>query len=152
MSVSPNGQWLAFSSHDSAAHECVLNVMPVSGGAARELLRLKPPEDVWGIVWTPDGRHLLFVRRNLTEERSDLCRVAVEGGEPQSLGLALNIMSQMSIHPDGRRIAYSYGLPRSEVWVMENFLPVRKADAPAAGRMSELTSSPTDNRIGADMR
>ena len=33
----------------------------------------------------------------------------------------------LSVHPDGRRIAFTAGTPvRSEVWVMENFLPALK--------------------------
>jgi hypothetical protein len=34
----------------------------------------------------------------------------------------------MRVHPDGRRIAFTADEPtRSEVWVMENFLPALKA-------------------------
>ena len=121
LAVSPDGQWLAFSS--SAA----LNIMPTSGGNARELLRFQQSGSVWSIAWAPDGRHLFFVKRNLSENRAELWRIAVAGGEPQNLGVAMNSMSQISIHPDGRRIAYNYGESKSEVWVMENFLPAPKA-------------------------
>ena len=33
-------------------------------------------------------------------------------------------LGKPSVHPDGRRIAFSAGSPfAAEVWVMENFLP-----------------------------
>jgi Tol biopolymer transport system component len=128
ISVSPDGQWLAFSSRDSEGKTSMLNIMPASGGKPRELLRLKKPEDFFSITWTPDGRQLFFVRRFIPERGSELWRIAVEGGEPQNLGLAMNVLSQISIHPDGRRIAYNYGTSKSEVWVMENFLPARKSE------------------------
>ena len=126
ISVSPDGQWLAFSSFDSE-QACALKVMPASGGKPRELLRLKQGESFWSIAWAPDGRHLFFVRRNYSEKKYELWRIAVESGEPQNLGVAMNVLSQISIHPDGRRIAYNYGASKSEVWVMENLLPPLKA-------------------------
>ena len=35
-------------------------------------------------------------------------------------------MRELCVHPDTRRIAFTSGGDRSEVWVMENFLPVAK--------------------------
>ena len=32
----------------------------------------------------------------------------------------------MRLHPDGRQIAYYTGRGRSDLWVMENFLPPEK--------------------------
>ncbi len=127
MAVSPDGRWLAFST-SSGAHAYTLNVMPVSGGNARELLRVQQAGDLWSIAWAPDGRQLFFVKRYVSENRAELWRIAVEGGEPQNLGVAVNTISQISIHPDGRRIAYNYGATNSEIWVMENFLPSRKPE------------------------
>ena len=37
--------------------------------------------------------------------------------------LAAADMRELVVHPDGRRIAFTSGGDRSEVWVMENFLP-----------------------------
>ena len=54
--------------------------------------------------------------------------ISLEGGEPQKVGLEMNLLGQrgVSMHPDGRRLAFHAVLglgPRFEVWVMENFLP-----------------------------
>ena len=74
-------------------------------------------------MWTPDGGHLLFAKRR--NEATELWRIPVEGGEPENLGLAMGKIEHLSIHPDGRRIAFTGPGPSSgdEVWVMENILP-----------------------------
>jgi hypothetical protein len=35
-------------------------------------------------------------------------------------------LRDVSIHPDGRRIAFNAGWRRFEQWVMEHFLPARQ--------------------------
>jgi len=110
-----------------------LRIAPSAGGEMREVLRLpgtKPlpfPDRRSWLVWTPDGRHLLFARPK--DEATELWRISVEGGEPQNLGLTMKKMESLSIHPDGRRIAFTGPGPRpgAEVWVMENFLPTSTA-------------------------
>ena len=105
--------------------------MPVTGGEPRELFVLKK-EDFGAIAWTPDGRQLLFVRRDFKGDKFELWRIPAEGGQPQRIGLVLHAMSQMSFHPDGQRIAFDAGQSKQEVWVMENFLqaaPVQRSSA-----------------------
>jgi hypothetical protein len=52
-----------------------------------------------------------------------LWRIPAEGGKARKIGLDMNI-SSLSLHPDGRHIAFStLTLAPAEVWVMENFLP-----------------------------
>jgi Tol biopolymer transport system component len=65
---------------------------------------------------------------SLQDHKYDLWRVPAEGGTPQKVGLAIGPPWIVRVHPDGQRIAFIAGEPmRSEVWVMENFLPVTKA-------------------------
>jgi hypothetical protein len=40
-----------------------------------------------------------------------------------STGLTIEGLRDVSIHPDGRRIAFNAGFKRGEQWVMENLLP-----------------------------
>jgi len=128
--ISPDGQQLAFSDTQ------VLQVMPSGGGEPREVLRLQPSETfafATRPVWTPDGRHILFGKGKLypddpeteANQSFELWRIPVEGGEPQKLGLAIKGFRQLSVHPDGRQIAFTQpGARRSnEIWAMENFLP-----------------------------
>ena len=74
-------------------------------------------------AWTRDGRYVLFVMGNRGQPGpTELWRVPAEGGEPQKL-LEMNGLSDISVHPDGRRIAFTGGSTQMEVWAMENFLP-----------------------------
>ncbi len=129
LALSPDGGQLAFSSKDPGTDTVTLNVIPTSGGIPRELVRVK--EDIpfrGSIVWTPDGGYVIFAKTKrapsaTVEEVEELWRVPAEGGEPQKLGLAMKRLGYLSVHPDGRRIAFTAGLGIPEVWVMENFLP-----------------------------
>jgi Tol biopolymer transport system component len=128
---SPDGRWLAFGV-GGFADAGVLMVVPAEGGAPRAVLRLGDGEGrLSGIEWTADGRYLLFIKGSggfyvpgLTPE---LWRVAVDGGQPQKVGLAAQNRGTLAIHPDGRQIAFTAEEKRGEVWVMENFLPPLKA-------------------------
>ena len=127
LALSPDGQQLAFMI--SCDDEWSLQIAPSFGGDTRETVRLRKEETAggWGLVWTPDGRHLLFLG-NRKDEANGLCelwRIPVEGGKPQNLGLTMKLYTDLSVHPDERRIAFTGPGPRpgAEVWAMENFLP-----------------------------
>ena len=106
--------------------------MPAAGGESRELLTVDSPEAISQIAWMPDGRQLLFGKRIGSGERQkfELWRISGEGGESQSLGIGMEdrTLFGLSVHPDGRRIAFTAEHPfHSELWVLENFLPPLKA-------------------------
>jgi Tol biopolymer transport system component len=131
--VSPDGQRLLIAVGDGKSQ--VLLVMPATGGEARELVRVDGEKEVpfWGSpAWTPDGRYVTFLKSIKGEAQIpykdrqwQLWRVAVEGGEPQQLGLNFvgQLTGELRIHPDGRHIATDDIMVNLEVWVMENFLP-----------------------------
>lgn len=122
LALSPDGRWLAFGSGLGPWEAEVLSVMPAAGGTPRELLKTNREGVIEAVEWTPDGSQLLFSRRG------DLWRISAQGGRPQKLGLgvATHRGSTVSIHPDGQRIAVAAGEAQSEVWVMENLLPLLK--------------------------
>ncbi|MCX6376441.1 MAG: hypothetical protein NTU88_10495, partial [Armatimonadetes bacterium] len=62
-------------------------------------------------------------RANRGSLKTELWSVSVQGGEPRKLDLTAENMRDLSVHPDGRQIAFTAGQTKSEVWVMENFLP-----------------------------
>ena len=133
--LSPDGRQVALTipSKDQAkdgaprvVNSNVLMVMPATGGEPRELFRVPASEEITAVVWTPDGRQLLFARASgplLKEE--GLWRIPAEGGKPQMLALDLTAdqLSSLRFHPDGKRIAFTAGDHKQEIWVMENFLP-----------------------------
>ena len=78
------------------------------------------------MAWSPDGRHVFFVRGSGKDGMRELWRLPVQGGEPQKIGLEDAYISSPSFSPDGRRLAFDAGFmewTRRELWEMENFLP-----------------------------
>jgi hypothetical protein len=99
------------------------------GGEQRELLRLREPEWIVLHGWTGDGLSLLVTRWSGGRDASGnspirtLWRVPITGGAPVSTGLAMEGLRDISLHPDGRQIAFNARFKRSESWVMENLIP-----------------------------
>jgi Tol biopolymer transport system component len=130
LSVLPGGKCLVFGTLDPDA-SWVLKAIPLPGGPPRDIC--KSIASASGVntrfFWTLDGKRILFFMdvSKGKDKKSELWSVPAEGGEPQSLGLTINMNpSSVSLHPDGRRLALSVSQPSAEVWVMENFLPPGK--------------------------
>jgi len=137
ISLSPDGQWLAllFISNEKQS----LNVIPSAGGESRELCRFEKGDGFTfgrncSMTWTDDGKYIFYTMRSSKsdDKQWELCRIPTEGGEPQKLGLKMEDFVNLSVHPDGRHIAFSCRrMLSSEVWVMENFLPTAPVAKPA---------------------
>ena len=69
-------------------------------------------------TWTPDGNHLLFGKR-----KGELWRVNIRTGKQEQISPEIPGLFRATMHPDGKRIAFTTIEPGSELWVMENFLP-----------------------------
>ena len=125
ISLSPDGKWLA------SSHPGSLMLMPVTGGETKELYIFEEEyRNERPITWSADGKYILFEKKKSGQDGWDLCRIPAEGGEPQKLGLELKDgFMNLSIHPNGSNIAFSSReQPNAEFWVMENFLPLIKAE------------------------
>jgi Tol biopolymer transport system component len=131
LAISPDGRQLAFSL-SGAVPETSLMVMPVAGGSPREILQLKDPEGIrsgWngGVEWIAEGRQILFVKAQ-KDGSNELWQISVEGGNPRNLGIInKGIISDLRVHPDGRRIAFTNAILGGDVWVIENFVPKTEA-------------------------
>ena len=114
-----------------------LQIISTTGGDARELFRAERPYYLFGqagIEWMPDGRHVLFMIAFYasppeppasTGLSSGLWRVPTAGGDPEKLlampGGVTGGVFMPSVHPDGRRLAFTTGSRGTEeVWVMQN--------------------------------
>jgi Tol biopolymer transport system component len=130
VTLSPDGKYLAFltAEGDMAKKKLtdILRVIPVAGGKPCDLVQIPLPETIGPYAWTPTGREILFAKGldyRKKDKKCELWMIPAQGGEARSLGLTIDRIFNLSIHPDGQRIAFSSGKPAAEVWVMENFLP-----------------------------
>jgi Tol biopolymer transport system component/DNA-binding winged helix-turn-helix (wHTH) protein len=87
-SFSPDGKQVAFIWNGEEQTEFHIYVLPVSGGAARQLTRSASSD--YGPVWSTDGRRIAFLRKT-TDESSEVRIVDVDGSNDvlvSSLGAA----------------------------------------------------------------
>jgi Tol biopolymer transport system component len=105
-------------------------VIPIAGGQPRDLYHPKDTIELMAVhpFWTPDGKNILFLqnpgqRTDPQPAPTELWRLSVETGKAEKLGLAMQGLSSVTIHPDGKRVAFTAGQSKSEIWVMENLLP-----------------------------
>ena len=135
LAVSADGRQLAFVENLELPR---LQIIPTTGGQAREIFRAQSPYYLFGpagIEWMPDGRHVLFLISFYGSRpepspasglSSGLWRIATSGGDAEKLLSMPMGISLPSVHPDGRRLAFTTGSSGTEeVWVMQNFLPAQ---------------------------
>jgi Tol biopolymer transport system component len=122
LSLSPDGRLLAFVGRRQDGGTAIL-VMSPAGGPPRELVGdaawQDPGDSRVFLTWLPDSRHLLFTRGNA------LWSVGIDGGGVRALGLPMKGRATIQLSPDGRRLAFTAGESKSEVWMMENLLPTK---------------------------
>jgi len=122
--LSPDGKFLAFNVRDRDTLESILKVIPVSGGEAREVVRWKKGLYITTADWTPDGKYLFFAESKFQRgHKFNFWRVPVAGGEPQNLGLQMDRVVTIRIHPNGELIAFRAAQRIKEIYAMDNFLP-----------------------------
>jgi Tol biopolymer transport system component len=123
IAVSPDGRSIAFIDWDEKAQAKRIMLIPAGAGMARELLPPQRGMTLYQIVWTSDGRDLLYVVSD-TKYVTALWRVSAQGGPARRLWVTNPRLGRIAVHPDQRRIALgSSPTLQHEVWVLENFLP-----------------------------
>ena len=132
LAISPDGRQLAYvyfeGAPGSSAMSPVLQVLPTAGGEPREVARFGRTS-VTLLGWTRDGRSLVYERDDNPERRNPALMIwvhPVAGGEPRKIELGADVSGRnLRIHPDGRRVAFTAGQDRNEIWVMEGLQPAR---------------------------
>ena len=121
ISVSPDGRRLAFVlwpyEWDGKPSLCL---MPADGGEIKTLYAPSVEGDLpWNteMAWTPDGENVLFTNGKA------LWIVPAAGGPVRQTDLKLpGSIGQLSMHPNGKRIAFTNSTSTTELWALENFL------------------------------
>ncbi len=113
--LSPDGREVVFQVDDA------VKTVSLNGGEPRELFR-GLAKHYGGLGWTRDGRYI--IARAFGTASSEIWRVPAQGGTPLKLDLSVRKMEFFALHPDNRRFALSVNEgSKSELWVLENFLP-----------------------------
>jgi Tol biopolymer transport system component len=111
--LSPDGREVVFQL-DGA-----VKIVSLNGGEPRELFR--GLAKFYDLRWTRDGRYIT------ARSGSQIWRVPAQGGTPLKLDLSVPKMVDFVLNPDNRRFAFSVDEgSKSELWVLENFLPVAR--------------------------
>jgi len=102
-----------------------VKTVSLNGGEPRELF--SGLAEHYGLGWTRDGRYIIAHALSITAS-GEIWRVPAQGGTPLKLDLSVPKMIGFALHPDNRRFAFSVIEEfKSELWVLENFLPESKA-------------------------
>lgn len=112
LDLSPDGRQLAVVGRNGGP----VGLLSVDGGPIRVLYRAGPDMKLRTATWAPNGEYLLLTVE--TQEGKGLWRLPAEGGEPELVEIIENGLSQVAIHPTGRRIAFTSGTEYQEVWML----------------------------------
>ena len=124
LTASPDGEYLAFALQGLVDLDPRVMLVPTSGGKARELAQHPRAFPSGSITWSPDSRYVYFARRVPDPKPNRLYRVAVSGGPPEELEFKMKGLTELSMRPDGRQMAFTvFSQGHGELWVMENLLP-----------------------------
>jgi Tol biopolymer transport system component len=126
IALSPDGRSLAFTARVPGIKMVrTVSVMSSEGGEPKEIYRGGEEEGLGSLVWTSDGKYVFFAKRTIAgmngtrAGRFEYWRVRPDGGAAEKL--ALDIQSRwVRFSPDGRRVAFTSGESKAELWTLEN--------------------------------
>ncbi|MBI4625700.1 MAG: PD40 domain-containing protein [Verrucomicrobia bacterium] len=117
--LSPDGVRLAVVTSDQFVKDdfvAAIKVVGLNGAEYKEVVRMAPRENVTSLAWTPDGKRIVYTK-------AGIWATDVDSGKTVKLKLSLPGMRNISIHPDGRQIAFqSASSGGRDLWVMEGLL------------------------------
>jgi Tol biopolymer transport system component len=122
-SLSPDGRWIA-----AVRDRKSIAVVPTGQGGPRTLTLGGNALPQWNrMAWTPDSRAVI-VKAN-TSGAPELWVVPIDGAPGRRLDVDVSRIAPpafggLTLHNDGRRLAFVSGETGSEIWVLERFLSV----------------------------
>ena len=144
--ISPDGRLIAYAAGDATS--AAIRLAPTAGGQPRDVMRAErtpasapasaagaPVLDVFW--WASDSQSVLVKKRTAPDRPAETWWVPIDGREPVRMDDGNDgELSQIRIHPDGRRVVLALRPQREfkpyEVWALENVVPPAKAPAAAA--------------------
>lgn len=135
LALSPDGNLLAVVTIDpSEEKEVALKVAPLNDFKKVNMRTLVAASKFWirSLAWSPDGQTIVYaspdsaVEKDEDERQVALFQVPASGGTPRKIDISMKGIVNLTIHPDGQRIAFGAGKKGREIWVMENIIPKDK--------------------------
>ncbi|MDQ6707290.1 MAG: hypothetical protein M3Z85_15100, partial [Acidobacteriota bacterium] len=125
LAVSPDGSQIAFLANGSRSNERFLITVPTNGGSAHELHRGSYNDPLPNsCAWTHDGAHVVIASWDSASRTSRFKAIPLAGGDARPLAISMPNLSDLTVSPDGRRVAFHGGTASSEeLWMIRNLLP-----------------------------
>lgn len=101
LDISPDHTKLLVLSHVATEDLTPLWSLPLPSGTPRRLADVVSPDTPGGAAWSPDGRHLVFVKG------SDLFQANADGTDPIKLATVSGSPYALTFCPDGSRIRFT---------------------------------------------
>jgi len=111
--LSRDGQFLAVAASDPTSKIEMIRVITKDGQLLRDVIRLNPEERILGMAWSSDGKWIYFGRGSSLGV--EIHRVSPAGGKSVFTGLRSGAMTDISLHPNGTKIAY-FDRGGSDLW------------------------------------
>lgn len=101
----------------------MIKLFNLESNELKELIHFQPEFKHTTMVWSPDGKWLYFANC-LGQGKVELRRIDKDGRNEQLISNSFPHIKQLTIHPDGKRIAFTVGEMggKSSLWVMKNYL------------------------------
>jgi Tol biopolymer transport system component len=129
IALSPDGRSLAFTSKEPATKQAyTVSLVPADGGIAREIYRASENEGIGSLMWTPDGRYVFFKKTawpasgQNAPPRFEFWRATPDGRVVEKTDLDPK-GNWYAFSPDGRRVTFTFGQMKIELWALENLAP-----------------------------
>lgn len=111
MKISPDRQWALYSNAglDWKNNRRTIDLWIVkTDGSGRRRLTYSPERAETAMAWSADSRTFLFLSAG-SNKKSQIYRMAIDGGEPQPLTAELDGVLDFALSPDGSQVAYRSG-------------------------------------------
>ena len=139
--LSPDGTRIVFGARSGKLD--YIGVVPVAGGESKVIYEYPAGEFMRaaaGLIWTADGKGVLYQRGGIIghaeqDPADDLWLMSADGGSPRKLLSLTGIIWSLTVHPNGREIAFSTRALGTEFRVLENLF------RPRAGRSESKPSA-----------
>jgi Tol biopolymer transport system component len=127
MPLSPDGRALVARWVDGSPAKLHMATVAVDGSGTREVFTTDDRSSAQIVAWDRDGRSILFDQRQPGEgNRWGVMRVPAGGGPASLVFTTPSPIQGFDVSPDGSRIAYSSNESASELWALDNVLPMLK--------------------------